>query len=252
MGDSKKVLGSNTAKKGFKNEKDIESKFNLWKNDVDAQEWLKIMGYDIFEIEYVKASVLKGYKADINVVIQVKFKNKIDIENIQIKLVSNRKGYNQVDKRWLKKYKEMWNIPSEVYKLLQYFVGEILPYKKDTKDERRMFLTEFSEKDQNALLSWFDKNKLLIITDILKGRGEFSAEWLLVVQKTNENTKWVLKNINEVLNYYFDNGKVRISIKGSLNIGKITMQRKGGDAGRKTSQMLQFKIDPTEIFDIIR
>ena len=38
--------------------------------------------------------------------------------------------------------------------------------------------------------------------------------------------------------------------RGSLKIGRITVQRKGGDNGRKTANMLQFKIDPTEIFNI--
>lgn len=28
------------------------------------------------------------------------------------------------------------------------------------------------------------------------------------------------------------------------------MQRKGGDGGRKTAQMLQFKINPAELFDV--
>ncbi len=28
------------------------------------------------------------------------------------------------------------------------------------------------------------------------------------------------------------------------------MQRKGGDAGRETANMLQFKVDPVELFDI--
>jgi len=41
---------------------------------------------------------------------------------------------------------------------------------------------------------------------------------------------------------------VRITEKGSLKIGRITMQRKGGDAGRETSKMLQFKINPMELF----
>jgi hypothetical protein len=43
--------GSKTAKDGFKNEKDIVDKFNNWKKDKIAQDWLKIMGYDIKEIE---------------------------------------------------------------------------------------------------------------------------------------------------------------------------------------------------------
>lgn len=55
--------------------------------------------------------------------------------------------------------------------------------------------------------------------------------------------------MNEAINYYFADGKVKISPRGSLKIGKITMQRKGGDNGRKTANMLQFKIDPSELFD---
>jgi len=37
---------------------------------------------------------------------------------------------------------------------------------------------------------------------------------------------------------------------GSLKIGRIAMQRKGGDDGRKTAQMVQFKINPAELFDL--
>ena len=32
--------GSMIAKKGFRNEKDVASKFNKWKEDKDAQNWL--------------------------------------------------------------------------------------------------------------------------------------------------------------------------------------------------------------------
>lgn len=38
--------------------------------------------------------------------------------------------------------------------------------------------------------------------------------------------------------------------RGSIKIGKITMQRKGGDAGRPSANCLQFKIDPTLLFNI--
>lgn len=99
--------GSKTAKNGFKNEKDICNKFNNWQNDDEAKQWLIIMGYNFDEIEYVKAEVLHGYKSDINVKIQIKLKKAINIENIQVKLVSNKKGYNQIDKRWLSSYKEL-------------------------------------------------------------------------------------------------------------------------------------------------
>ena len=46
----------------------------------------------------------------------------------------------------------------------------------------------------------------------------------------------------------FGTGDIRITSQGGLKIGRIGMQRKGGDGGRKTSNMLQFKINPVELF----
>lgn len=70
---------------------------------------------------------------------------------------------------------------------------------------------------------------------------------LVLFKKKSEKPEWVLKHINYALNI-FGGGKVKITTQGSLKIGKITMQRKGGDAGRETSKMLQFKINPMELF----
>lgn len=242
--------GSLIAKHGFQNEKEIVEKFNNWENDHEAKIWLTTMKYDLSEIKYVKADVISGYKADINVKVQIHFKTTIDVENIQVKLVSNEKGFNQVDKRYLESYNKMWNIPDNVYKALQYFTGELSPYKENTKDSRRMFLTEMSENEQTIILEWLNKNKITILSDVIKGRGEFSAEWILVAQKTKQNARWILKNINDVLNHYYGNGEIKITPKGSIHFCKLTIQRKGGDNGRKTANMLQFKLDPTELFNI--
>ncbi len=111
-----------------------------------------------------------------------------------------------------------------------------------------MFLTEVTDVEKNNIISFFTKNKYLVISDILKGRGRFAAEWILVIRKS-EVVDWVLKPINIVINYY-SSGDIKITGRGSLKIGKITMQRKGGDAGRASANMLQFKIDPTELFDL--
>ena len=223
--------GSKIARDGFQNERDVVRKFNNWKADNDAQEWLKIMGYDLEEIEYVIAKILHEYKTDVQVQITIKLKKLIDAQNIQVKLVSNPKGFNQIDKRWVDNYVEMWNIPEDVADLLKYFTGEYKPYKDEVKDERRMFLNELSNQEQSKIVSFFEDNKTLILCDIIKGRGKFAAEWMLVIQKVSD-VKWVLKHINFVLNYY-SAGKVIITPGGSLKIGKVTVQRKGGmEAGK--------------------
>ena len=174
-------------------------------------------------------------------------KSQEDLQNLQVKLVSNSQGFNQIDKRWVDKYVELWNIPEDITKILKLFTGEIKTTRKGLKDKRRMLLTEMDENDQDKIVSFFQKNKILIVSDLLKGRGEFSADWVLVILKFNAESKWTLKSINEAMNL-FGNGDVRITSQGSLKIGKIGMQRKGGDAGRDTAKMLQFKINPVELF----
>ena len=116
------------------------------------------------------------------------------------------------------------------------------------KDKRRMFFKEIGGSDQTKIIDYFTKNKFLVVSDILKGRGKFSAGWKLVALFTNEKSRWILKLINHVMNVFAD-GEVRIIPQGSLKIGKIGMQRKGGDAGRDTSKMLQFKINPVKLFN---
>ncbi|ANE35097.1 type II restriction endonuclease [Campylobacter hyointestinalis] len=244
-------LGSKTAKDGFKNENFVVEIFNHWQNEILAQKWLEAMGYNINTIEEVRAEKIKGsFKADVQVVIlvQIKLQKLSDVQNLQVKLVSNPQGFNQIDKRWIKSYNELWKIPSEIYELLQYFVGEIPPKIENPKDKRRMFLTEFSQIEQEKILNFFKENQALVLNDILKGRGQFASEWFLVILRLkDESIKWVLKSINEVINFY--SGNVTISPLGSLKIGKITMQRKGGDNGRKSAQMLQFKLNPCELFE---
>lgn len=131
--------GSQTAKDGFKNEEDIIKKFNNWKKDKDAQTWLILMKYDLSEIEYVEAVKISGYKTDVQVQVTIKLKKAIDIENLQVKLVSNLKGFNQIDKRWIDKYAEMWNMPTQVVSILKRYTGEEKPTIKNPKDKRRMF-----------------------------------------------------------------------------------------------------------------
>ena len=243
----KEVIGSETAKGGFRNEDDIVSKFNDWKSDKEARNWLKIMGYVLSEIEKVSAVKLSGYKTDVQVQVTIETKKEISVENLSIKLVSNPQGYNQIDKRWVDKYRELWTISEEIVRSLKYFTGEFKPYKKNTRDKRRMFFDEMEQESQKNVVSFFENNRIKVVTDILMGRGQFAARWMLVALVLEDKSKWVLRSINEAMNI-FGNGEVLITPRGSLKIGRITVQRKGGDAGRPTANMLQFKVNPCDLF----
>lgn len=237
--------GSATAKNGFSNEKDVANKFNNWVDDADAQNWLAIMGYQLKHIKKVEATRISGgHKTDVQVVIRIYFKNGLGIENISIKLVTNQNGFNQIDKRWVDKYAELWNIPADIVLLLKEFTGEITPRIPSTRDDRRIFLNELPTIEQAKIVSFFKDNKIAIITDIFQGRDEFPAMWMLIYQKYSK--AWTLLPIALVMNYY-GNGLVQITNQGSLKIGRVGMQRKGGDNGRDSAKMLQFKINPCDI-----
>jgi len=242
--------GSSTAKSGFKNEDDVVKKFNNWKKDKDAQCWLKIMEYDLDKIERVKAIKITGsHKTDVQVKIKIYLKDAIVAENISVKLVSNLNGFNQIDKRWVDKYAELWKMPKNIIKSLKLFTGEIRPQKRKLKDPRKMFFNEMDNQTQKDIVDFFESNKFLVIADILKGRDRLSASWMLIYIKPNN--LWTLLPMSVIINFY-GNGEVRITNKGSIKIGRIGMQRKGGDNGRPTANMLQFKINPAEIINQIK
>lgn len=273
---NKTELGSKTAKGGFVNEKAICRKFNAWKKDKEAQEWLKIMGYNIKKLDSVKAiqiptrikksdlskfevgeeeyeQFVRFKKADAQIRIIIKIGNILKIENLSLKKANSDADYNQIDKRSIDDYKEMWRFDNEITLWLKLFTGEILPKsqkkligKIKPKDKRRLFLTEMPEAIQKKIIQFFKENKILVVSDIIKGRGGLSAGWMLVTRlnKQEKTTTWILKDINTVMNF-FGSDDVEISLRGSLHIGKITMQRKGGTPD---PTKLQFKIKPCQLF----
>lgn len=275
---NKTELGSKTAKGGFANEKAICKKFNNWKKDKEAQKWLKIMGYDIKKLDSVQAiqvptrikksdlskfevneeeyeQFVKFKKADAQIRIIIKIGNILKIENLSLKKANLDVDYNQIDKRTIDDYQEMWKFDDEIAFWLKLFTGELDPKKylrktgiKKFRDKRRLFLNEMPETIQKKIIRFFEGSRIIIISDIIKGRGGLSANWMLVTRFNRENktTTWTLRDINVVMNF-FGSGEIRISPRGSLYIGKITMQRKGGTPD---PTKIQFKIKPCQLFNL--
>ena len=272
----KAEIGSLTAKGGFLNEAKICEKFKNYKTDSEAQKWLVIMGYIPEKIQNLNAiqipvrinktkalelgiaeqkfeETIKFKKADIQVKIEIVIDNISYIENISLKKCNKSAGFNQIDKRPVATYAKIWGFNQDVEQGLKLFTGEITPDKQldndslnHIKDKRRMFMNELPDAIFTKIIAFFEQNKQLIISDTIRGKGGLSAEWLLVTQKTSDNKiSWVLKDINFVCNFY-SQGKVQMSPRGSLKIGKITMQRKGGTPDPTS---LQFKMNPLELFD---
>lgn len=242
---SKAARGSETAKGGFRNEAEIRDKFNNWKSDAEARVWLAAIGANLNKIDSVTATQPHGEKAD--VVVEIRTATGVRKEGISIKLVSSAQGFNQIDKRWLSHYATMWSMPADVVDALKLFVGETPPVKSGRNMER-MFLDELETTQQRSVIDFFRTNRDRVVADLFSGEGVYAAKWILVAHKRGETPRWVFRKIEEAIRYFGD-GPVVITRGGNLKIGRITMQRKGGDGGRDTAKMLQFKIDPAELFD---
>ncbi|MFH1612788.1 MAG: hypothetical protein ABIB46_03540, partial [bacterium] len=244
---TKTEIGSMIAKGGFANEKSICDKFNSWKEDKEAQSWLAIMGYKIEKIDSVKAihiptrikkskmedigisneefnDLMRFKKADAQIRIIITIGNILKIENLSLKKANSNADYNQVDKRLVDVYQRMWGFNNEIACWLKLFTGENNPNPISNvalRDKRRLFLDEMPKNIRNEIVNFFDKNKIIVVSDILKGRGGLSANWMLITRynKNEGTTTWILKDINTVMNF-FGMGEVVISPKGSLRIGK--------------------------------
>jgi len=269
--DYRQEVGSYTARGGFENEAAIVSKFNDYKNDPEAQMWLKTMGYDYVKIQQLTATQIPPRinkdtalslgvtaanfeetttfkKADIQIRLVIIIANIYHIENLSLKKANIGAGFNQVDKRPVDKYKSFWNIPTAICDTLKLYTGETPPPTGlKLKDNRRMFLNEMDKKKVDDLLKFFSDNKTIIFNDVLRGRGSLSADWMLVTRNNNDTIDWILKDINFVCNF-FAKGSVEVTNRGNLKVGRMTVQRKGGTPDPES---LQFKLNPLDLFESI-
>ncbi len=270
-------FGSRTAKGGFASEREVVRKFKNWRLDKEAQEWLKIMGYPLEKIQdlrvfHIPAKLneekrrlfglennedIEFKKADVQIRLLIKIDNIWKIENISIKKISSG-DYNQVDKRKVDNYKRIWGFDEDIAISLKLFTGEIKPcnferYSKfiniscdKLKDKRRIFLNELKENKLKKIINFFTDNKHLVVADVLRGRGALSADWIMVLRYDNNNdiTQWALVEINLAVNLYCK-GEVNLTERGSLKVGQVVMQRKGGTPD---PTKLQFKIKPSLLF----
>lgn len=268
---NKKEIGSRIAKSGFKNEHLVAEKFDNYINDKDAQQWLEYMGYKINKIKNLNAilippsikktesmlgvqleDIIKNAnykKADIQVKLEILIGDIIYRENISIKKATAKSNFNQIDKRKVEKYKEMWDIPNDIVELLKYFTGEL----KDNINDKKRKNKDYTELERNKIVGFLNKNKVKILSDILKGRGGFSAEYLMVSEyKENGEIEHNLIYMTDLLNKLNEFEFMMKENKNTISFGEesiISIQRKGGTPDPES---LQFKFKPLYIKEILK
>ena len=230
---------------GFKNEADVIDLLNRF--DPLTFPWLEAMGFDITLISRVAAEKGK-HKTKPDVVVKVLYKSeKIPKEaRISVKKQSSARGFNQVDRGDLvRRYKVLWPMmPENTVLGLKYFTGLLPPF-GSSRNQARMFLDELPTELLSSVIGFFEQNKSLVIGDLLAGREPDQADFFM---STDSRGFSVVAPMAQVLRSAAE-GPVTLSPRGSLMIGKILAQRKGGDGGRDTAKNLQFKADPLQLIE---
>ena len=166
-------------------------------------------------------------------------------------------SFNQIDKRRVAVFADLWKMPVAVADSLRMYCGEEGHRPDDTcrpisalRDPRRFFMDELPDGQKEQAVSFLNKNKKKIIQDVMAGQGRGAARCMLAVEeRLGSPSKSALVNMNDVIRHYAE-GPALITKTGNLRLGRITIQRKSGDAGKRTAQMLQFKFSPRDLFAV--
>jgi len=268
--ETKREIGSRTAKKGFRNEDVIIKKFSNWREDTHSKDWLyyicKSKGFEFSNLESIEIKKIGGKnKADLYLkLIFVQFES----INIGISLkIQNVMGYNHIHRENADDFARRFNFSKNATIALLKYCGvegyspydqllkgviskeeylsyDDIPEKKQHREGTgRYYFDELPNNEQIELIENFSLNFKEILEYIIRGdsTSNYQADFLLcTLDLGNERFLYSIEIIEEAIDRAFDNGIVKPLIKEhpSLHMGKITLQRKGGTGG---ATQLQFK-----------
>jgi len=257
-------LASKAAKSGFKAEERIINAINS--NDEVGKKIIEairdLSGYSLTLCSAFKCP--PRAKADIGIAYNGK-QILISVKKFDIDIGFD---YNHVERKYVDFYAKKWSMPKDVYITLKKFVGEvdaqgnpisIEELKRDAEllgmspgklsKKRRTFLHQMSAQTIKNVKRFFSENKMKILKDIFV--NDEAIEFFIVVKRGAGLAYYYVLPTKDVLDIY-SKGDVKITPRGSLLVGRVELQRKGGDHWTTrgwvdtSASQLQFKIKPSE------
>ena len=243
--ESISIINSKTAKQGYKEEKMVAE--DLTNNKLLKKKFSPLLGDN-----YDECSQIPG-------------KHKCDIEsnnkNLRAQVKKIKEGqFQQLDRHWIDHL--IANIPdlNKIETILKdVFEFPIKPNEThvDKSNELKKISTlYFSQKTINNLFNVLNENiKHILNYAFLGTNSDMQPEYLIGVEyKNNKRNKIVIFKICDVINY-LEQLKFEISPTKTViylgNEGIISLQRKGGDSGKKSSNQLQIKIIVSKLINKI-
>jgi hypothetical protein len=226
---------SEAAKNGYKEEELVCKDLN---NEVIKKVLMPILGDDYDECNRITGN------------------NKCDIESKNKKLKGQvkkfkRGQFQQLDRHWVINIIE--NIPelneiSEILKnLFEYPLLDNGTHIDKSKSIKKLCISNYSQEILDNLLCLLNKYKREILKYAFLGSNlDLEPEYLFGVEyKDDKRSSLIVFKIEKIIDY-LEKLEFKISPKKSAIIlgdrSTISLQRKGGDSGRKSSNQLQIKI----------
>jgi hypothetical protein len=255
-------MASKAAKRGFEAEERlidaINSKDELGKKLIQTIE-------DLLSLKLVSCSAEKSpprIKSDL-VILCHRRSILISVKEFDVKA-----DFNHVERNYVEHYAQKWSMPRDVYVGLKRFVGEVdergNPISTDILEreakesgttpgklskKRRTFINQLPEPTRKAIKEFFTSNKEKIIKDIFV--DDEDIKFFIIIKREGSRAYYYIVPTKDVFDVY-GSGDIIISPKGSLQMGKVGIQRKSGDHQTpsgwvdSSASQLQFKIKPSE------
>jgi len=204
--------------------KAIMKKLASFSDDENSKKWLSEIGHNPENVDFIETKSVSAGKTDIELYVREKGKRVVNIENIELIHFSSksRNAKLSVGSAF------DWDMPSEIAQLIEFYAKNEIKF------------TEMSEGEREMIRSWFYEHRFLVISDIVAGRGETSAEWALMTRKTVNETFWCLESVGTVIR--------RLS-SGNVSFSGNTLKICGITLSRTAQSKLQFSANDIFIAD---
>jgi len=234
---------SNAAKMGYKEEQNVCDDLN--KNP----DFRKVVSHFLGNIPFVS---------------RVKGTSKCDIKGINAQVKKYKKGqFQQLDRHWVSNLveaiPELNDVSSILTNMCEYPLLPNNTHVDKSNPLKKLCETNYSSSDLVNLINILNKNKRKILNYAFLGTNRvmqpeylFGTEYIKEKKFKELRNKIVIFRIKDIIDYLvtldFEISKGKTVIKlGNKSI--ISLQRKGGDGGKKGSNQLQIKIIVSKLID---
>lgn len=239
------VTNSNTAKNGYAEEEHVCVDFNT---NRDMREWFKIL----IPLTYDDCFRSRGSSS------------KVDISSKNGELTAQVKKYKQgqfqqLDRHWVDDFIKCVPSLEKIQPILknwcEYKLLENGSHVDKTSPTIKLCTSNYGSETLSEFIKSLNINRRKILEYAFYGTNENCRPMYLIGVEyvKNSRNKMVVFRIQDIITY-LDTQNFRIkNSKSVIALGDndaITLQRKGGDSGAKSSNQLQFKIIISALFNV--